>query len=81
MKQSQILNSKLNYLDAENEKLDLFILKDQQSLELLQKYQEFIESLYNPDRGWKPYVPAHMRKYKEVLFMTEKDADISNLTE
>ena len=53
--------------------------KDQEVLENLEKYKNFIEELYDPDRNWKPYQPAKVAE--EVLFMTEDRADIKDQEE
>jgi hypothetical protein len=53
--------------------------KDQEVLENLEKYKNFIEELYDPDRNWKPYQPTKVAE--EVLFMTEDRADIKDQEE
>jgi hypothetical protein len=42
-------------LEAEIEKVDSMITKDQEILENLELYKKFIEEIYDPDRNWKPY--------------------------
>ena len=68
LKQQEGLVSKLNALEAEIEKVDNMISKDEEILQNLQHYQKFIDDLYDPDRNWKPYAPKKFAE--EVLFMT-----------
>ena len=74
LKQQEGLVSKLNALEAEIEKVDNMISKDEEILQNLQHYQKFIEDLYDPDRNWKPYAPKKFAE--EVLFMTENQAGL-----
>lgn len=56
LKNQQTLVSKLNALEAETEKIDNLISKDTEVLNNLKTYKEFIDSFYDEERNWKPYV-------------------------
>jgi hypothetical protein len=68
MKIQESLVSKLNGLEAENEKLDNAISKDLEVLNNLKLYKEFIDSFYDEERNWKPYVRKN--QHEDPLFLT-----------
>lgn len=60
--------SKLNGLEAETEKIDNLISKDTEVLNNLKTFKDFIDSFYDPERNWKPYV---RKTNDDPMFLTE----------
>lgn len=58
----------MNGLEAETEKIDNLISKDTEVLNNLKTFKDFIDSFYDAERNWKPYV---RKANDDPMFLTE----------